>query len=239
MSAARPRVKAVLFDLGGTLVDECDFAGWTEEARRLYLDFTPDDLRHAYQEVQSEIDLEPPIADRERKRVEFWRRTLARASAKEVSETTLGKFVAKIKARFGPLPLYSDVRRCLDQLRHEHRALGVISNSTSEARVRQILDRAGILDYFDRIVSSGSEGVEKPDPEIFRRAVDRMAVPAGDALYVGDLAQTDAKAAQAAGLRALWLNREGFGYGEDPPEITSLLEVPLCIRRLERGMPMV
>jgi putative hydrolase of the HAD superfamily len=131
--------------------------------------------------------------------------------------------------------LYSDTRRCLDILRAQRRALGVVSNSRSEASVRRILDRVGILDYFARVVSSGTEGVEKPDPEIFRRALERMKVPAAEAVYVGNLAQTDAKAASAAGMYGVWLNREGFGFGLDPPEITSLLEVPLVVRRLENG----
>jgi 2-haloalkanoic acid dehalogenase type II len=239
MSAGRTRVRAVLFDLGGTLVDECDFAGWTEEARKFYLDFTPDDLRHAYQEVQMEIDAEPPSSDRDAVQTEFWRRTLSRAAQQPVTESTLAKFVAVRRSANPSLPVYSDTRRCLDSLRSERRSLGVVSNSTSEARVRQILDRAGILDYFDRIVSSGTEGVMKPDPEIFLRAVRRLSVAPTDALYVGDLAHTDAKAAQSAGLWGVWLNREGFGFGEDPPEITSLLEVPLCVRRIEMGLSIV
>ena len=239
MNAARARVRAVLFDLGGTLVDECDFAGWTEDARKLYLDVDPDDLRHAFQEVQAEIDAEPPGPDRDATLLEFWRRTLSRAAQREVTESTVEKFFAARRRGTDPLQLYSDTRRCLDQLRHEHRALGVVSNSTSEARVRQILDRVGILDYFDRIVSSGTEGVEKPEPEIFLRAVRRMSVAPTEALYVGNLACTDAKAARSAGLWALWLNRDGFGFGEDPPEITSLLEVPLCVRRIEMGLPVV
>jgi putative hydrolase of the HAD superfamily len=234
-----PKLRAVLFDLGGTLVDERDFAGWTDAARRLYLDFDPDELAHAYQELLTEIDAEPPIPDPEARVLDFWRRTLSRAAQKDVTESTVEKFVAAHRGSQAPLQLYSDTRRCLEQLRSEHRMLGVISNSTSEARVRQILDRVGILDYFARVVSSGTEGVEKPNPEIFHRAVRRMNVAPAEALYVGNLAYTDAKAAQSAGLWAVWLNREGFGFGEDPPEITSLLEVPLCVQRIESGRPIV
>jgi putative hydrolase of the HAD superfamily len=229
------RIRAVLFDLGGTLVDEKDFDGWTELARRFYLDLDPDNLRHAFLEVEATVDGEPHAYGREEAIVDFWRRTLSRAADKELDEGTARKFIAAIRENEVPVRLYSDTRRCLDLLRSERRVLGVISNSTSEASVRRILDRVGILDYFDRVVSSGTEGVEKPNPEIFRRAVRRLAVRPEEAMYVGNLAQTDAKAAQAAGLHGVWLNREGFGYGEDPPEITSLLEVPLMVRRLESG----
>jgi putative hydrolase of the HAD superfamily len=235
MPDARRRIRAVLFDLGGTLVDNQDYAAWTEVARRFLLDFEPDDLRHSVLEVEQEIDAEPRPFGQDAALRLFWRRALSRASGKEVSESIADKFLAALKEHPTPIRLFSDTRRCLDHLRKEHRALGVISNSTSEARVRQILHAAGILDYFERVVSSGTEGVEKPDPEIFHRAVERMGLRPDEALYVGNLAHTDAKAAMAAGLHALWLNREGFGYGDDPPEITSLLEVPLYVRRIELG----
>ncbi|MGA7477074.1 MAG: HAD family hydrolase [Thermoplasmata archaeon] len=229
------RVRAVLFDLGGTLIDHKDFDGWAEVARRFFLDFDADQLRHAFLEVEEELDARPPGVHGEAAMVEFWRRTLSRAAEREVDEATTLKFNAAVFETERPVRLYSDTRRCLDTLRAQRRALGVVSNSTSEAAVRRILDRVGILDYFSRIVSSGTEGVEKPDPEIFRRTLSRMNVPAAQTVYVGNLAHTDAKAASAVGMYGVWLNREGFGFGWDPPEITSLLEVPLVVRRLENG----
>ena len=230
------RIRAVLFDLGGTLVDEKDFDGWVELARRCYLDLNPDHLRHAFFEVEAEIDADPYPGAGEERLIDFWQRTLSRAAARAVDDATTRKFLSAVREQERPIQLYSDSRRCLDTLRAERRALGVVSNSTSEATVRRILDRVGILDYFDRIVSSGTEGVEKPDPEIFLRAVRRMNVRPEEALFVGNLVRTDAKAAESAGLHGVWLNREGFGYGEDPPEITSLLEVPLVVRRLEAAV---
>jgi HAD superfamily hydrolase (TIGR01509 family) len=235
VTAARPRVQAVLFDLGGTLVDERDFTGWVDMARRLYLDLDVDTFAHFYGEVERELDADPLGVDREAAVVEFWHRVLSRTAGKEIDPTLAAKFVSYRREAEAPVQLFSDVRRTLDHLKSEHRVLGVVSNSTSEAAVRRILDRVHVLDYFQRVVSSGTEGVAKPDPEIFRRAVARLGVRPPEAFFVGNLARTDAKAAQAAGLHSVWLNRDGFGFGEDPPEITSLLEVPLAIRRIERG----
>jgi len=229
------RVRAVLFDLGGTLVDERDYDLWVELARRFYLDLDPDRFRHAFLEVEEQLDADPYPGAREDRLVDFWRRTLSRAAGKDVDEATTRRFMKAVREEERPVRLYSDARRCLDLLRGERRRLAVVSNSTSEANVRRILDRVGILDYFERVVSSGTEGVEKPDPEIFRRALQKLSVRPAEALYVGNLARTDAKAAAAAGLFGIWLNREGFGYGEDPPEITSLLEVPLMVRKAEAG----
>jgi putative hydrolase of the HAD superfamily len=225
-----PRIRAVLFDLGGTLVDYHDYAHWTDLAGRLFVTTDEERMAHAFHEVERETDTRdrPPYT-------EFWRRTLERASGQAVDPTTAQRYIGLLREHPGFTRLYSDTRRCLDQLAAERRRLAVVSNSTSEAHVRGILHATEILPYFERVVSSGTEGVEKPSPEIFRRALDRMQLPAGDALYVGNLAFTDATAAREAGLHGVWLNRAGTGLGADPPEITSLLEVPLCVRSLEDG----
>ena len=223
----------MLFDLGGTLVDERDYSGWCDLARRFYLEIDPDAMTHAYLEVEREVDESPPPSRGVDAAVDFWRRVLARAAEKEVTSDLATKFVATVRSTERPFGLYSDTRRCLDTLAGEHRHLGVVSNSTSEAQVRQILHKVGILDYFSRVLSSGTEGVAKPDPEIFLRAVRRLHLRPEEAFYVGNLLHTDAKGAAAAGLHSVWRNRYGFGYGEDPPEITSLLEVPMWVRRIE------
>jgi putative hydrolase of the HAD superfamily len=241
VAAGRTRIEAVLFDLGGTLVDERDFAGWAELARSVLLDLTPDDLAHAYAEVEEEIDRDPGSTREPSERLveRYWSRILTVASGRPVGPETAARFVEARRRSDGehPMPVYSDVRRCLDRLGAQHRRLGVVSNATSEARVRRILDQAGIVGYFEKVVASGTEGVRKPDPEIFRRALRRMGLAPDRALYVGNLRRTDALGARAAGLHSVWLHRDGTGLGDDPPEITSLLEVPLVVRQLEAAPP--
>ncbi|MFZ0698835.1 MAG: HAD family hydrolase [Thermoplasmata archaeon] len=236
MADERNAIRAVLFDLGGTLIDERDYVGWTELARHLYVEFDPEDLAHAFAEVERETDTPERVT-----LVEFWRRTLERASGREVILPVAEKFVrdwgAKLDGSMRPLRLFSDARRCLELLAAEHREMGVVSNSRSEESVREILTSAGILHHFSCIVSSGTERVAKPNPELFHRAVHRMGVRPEDALYVGNLAYTDAKAAAAAGLHSVWLHRDGTGFGDDPPEITSLLEVPIVVHQLEQRSP--
>jgi HAD superfamily hydrolase (TIGR01662 family) len=227
------RIRAVLFDVGGTLVDDRDFGIWTDLARRVYLDLDPDALAHAYADVEQEVDRVPPAGSQEEAKVEFWRRVLSEASGQPLEARIAQAFLAAEREEERPARLFSDVRRCLEGLKRQRRRLAVVSNSTSEASIRRLLDRVGVLSYFQPILSSGTEGVRKPDPEIFRRAVARLGLRPDEALYVGDLANTDARGAVAAGLHSVWLNRGGTGLGSDPPEITSLLEVRLVIRGLE------
>lgn len=223
------RIRAVLFDMGGTLVEDRDFEAFTLIAEQLDIPVHPDDLSEAVRWGTAEFDR--PRFDPTR--VEFWSAVLARAAKAEVPMSTVQRFVERLR-RLPRVPhLFSDVRRCLERLKRDGRAMGVVSNSWSEASARETLRRAGILGFFSVILSSGTEGVAKPDPEIFRRAVTRIGVAPTEAFYVGDLAYTDARAAAAAGLHAVWLNRDGDGFGEDPPEITSLSELPRLVTRLE------
>jgi HAD superfamily hydrolase (TIGR01549 family) len=237
MPPRRPKIRAVLFDVGGTLVDERDFPGWADLARRLFLELDIDNLAHAYSEVERQFDEHPPTGGQEDRLSRFWTAVLSRAAERELEPEVGLKFLRLRSPDERPIRLYSDVRRCLDTLAGERRRLGIISNSSSEASLRRLLDRVGILPYFERIVSSGTEGVSKPDVAIFRRATERLQVDPEETVYIGNLPWTDTRGARAAGLHSVWLNRDGTGLGDDPPEITSLLEVPLWVRQLERGDP--
>jgi putative hydrolase of the HAD superfamily len=226
------RIRAVLFDMGGTLVEDRDFETFTEISEQLGLPAHPDDLGEAVRWGTAEFDRPRHDPDR----VEFWTAVLSRASQTEIPEASVRQFIDRLR-HYPRVPhLFSDVRRCLERLKKDGRILGVVSNSWSEASVRETLEKAGILPYFSAIVSSGTEGVAKPDPEIFRRAARRLGVLVEEAFYVGDLANTDARAAAAAGLRSVWLNRDGDGFGEDPPEITSLSELPKLVGRVEAAL---
>ena len=220
-------IHGVLFDLGGTLLDNADPARWAADAAALGVPVEPDHLAHVVRELDVEIDgpKRPGLA-------EFFQTALERAAGTPIPPDTGAKFLARRPPGVRELPIFSDVRYCLERLDAGGFALGVVSNSTGEADVRRYLDKAGILGFFRTVVSSGTEGVAKPDPEIFRRALERLGGVAAETVYVGDLPYTDAQAASLAGLHGVWLNRYGWGFGDDPPEINSLTEVPGLVRRI-------
>jgi putative hydrolase of the HAD superfamily len=99
--------------------------------------------------------------------------------------------------------LTDDVRRTLDDLRGRKFKLGVITNGGS-AMQRRKLAALGIDRGFDAILVSEEEGVRKPDAEIFRRALARLEVEAGEAMFVGDHPVADVEGAHRAGLLAVW-----------------------------------
>src|SRR4051794_3370979 len=79
--------------------------------------------------------------------------------------------------------------------------LGVVSNS--EGKLAELLVRVGLMELLELVVDSGLEGVRKPDPEIFQRALSRLNVPAEQALYAGDIPNVDVVGARAAGMEAV------------------------------------
>ncbi|MCI4352497.1 MAG: HAD family hydrolase [Thermoplasmata archaeon] len=223
------RIHAVLFDLGGTLVDFADFPAVEDMAARAGLPVDADALSHWFGKKQEENDQGGETWSLE----EFWRKVLEGATGGPVSPTRWTEFYRAVSTyEFRP-SLFSDVPLCLDQLKASHLKLGVVTNHISEMSARQVLAHAGVLGFFDAVVASGTERIAKPDPRIFQRGAERLKIPPHETLYVGDKPNTDVRAAERAGLHGLWLHREGTGYGEDPPEITSLGEVPIWITQFE------
>lgn len=96
-----------------------------------------------------------------------------------------------------------DAHEALHRLQAAGLRLGVVSNS--DGRVEEALEAAGLRGYFEVVVDSAVAGVEKPDPAIFRPALETLGVPPGAALYLGDLYEVDVLGARAAGLEAVLL----------------------------------
>lgn len=125
--------------------------------------------------------------------------------------------------------LFPDVLPCLDELQGE--MLGVISNNATAATVNK-LRATGIANRFAVIMTVDVAGVGKPDPAIFLAACAQANVAPSQCLYIGDKYETDALAAQQAGLIGVWLNRRGETVNGGPalPQIASLLELPALVR---------
>ena len=101
--------------------------------------------------------------------------------------------------------------------------LSVVSNANGT--VRALLDRLGLLQFFEVVVDSAEEGVEKPEPRIFQIALERTGAEAGEALHVGDIYNVDVVGARAAGLRVALVDEAGLYPDADCPRVGSLAEL--------------
>ncbi len=81
------------------------------------------------------------------------------------------------------------------------RNLGIISNFDS--RLEDVLSALGIRPLFQQLTIPGLAGTAKPDPEIFRYALDQVEADPVESLYVGDEIEDDYAAPRAVGMRSL------------------------------------
>lgn len=116
--------------------------------------------------------------------------------------------------RFAPYP---DAAPALRALRA--RGLATVCVSNWDVSLPGVLERCGLGELFDAVVTSAGAGSRKPDPGIFAAALERAGCSPAEALHVGDTAAEDLAGAAAAGIRALLLAREGGG------DIASLAEL--------------
>lgn len=126
------------------------------------------------------------------------------------------------------LRLYPDVLPTLAQLRESGYALGMITNVSADPT--EDLERLGLAGRLDVVVASCVVGFEKPDPRIFRLAMEALRVEPSRAVHVGDQLLADAQGATSVGIRGILLDRYDLQRGQHPHRISSLTELaPLLL----------
>ena len=123
----------------------------------------------------------------------------------------------------------ADVVPTLAALRSMGLKLVVVSNANG--RLRHLFDRLDLTPHVDVLFDSFEEGVEKPDPRLFRIALERSAAQRESTMHVGDLYHVDVVGARAAGLEATLLDIAGLYDGYDCARIRAFSELPELLGR--------
>jgi putative hydrolase of the HAD superfamily len=118
---------------------------------------------------------------------------------------------------------YPEVPDVLARLRAGGARLAVVSNW--DISLHDVLERTGLRPLVDAVVISAELGVAKPDPAIFRAALDRLGAPADGAVHVGDSLEHDVAGARAAGLEAVLVARNGAPAPQGVRAVRSLAEL--------------
>jgi len=106
--------------------------------------------------------------------------------------------------------------------------LAVVSNSDGRAEAH--LEYAGVKDGIEFVVDSQIVGVEKPDPRIFRIALERMGIAPERALYVGDIRSVDERGARAAGMHVVIIDPYGDYVPAGGSSVSAIAALPDWIR---------
>jgi FMN phosphatase YigB (HAD superfamily) len=98
--------------------------------------------------------------------------------------------------------------------------LGVVSSAVYHPFLEWSLDRLGVRQAFAVVTSSASAGYYKSRPEIFWRTIESLGVPAPRSVHVGDSYRYDVGGARRAGMKTVWLRRDGAEAEGEPPDLT-------------------
>jgi putative hydrolase of the HAD superfamily len=246
--AERPRLEAVLFDAGGTLV-RLDFEWMSELLRSYGLIIAPGTLRRAEVAGRRRYDAsftaearqpnpdEPhPLGSRGDTRAYFAGMLEAAGVPGEHIEPALLAFAERHRMTGLWTRPIEGAREALDRILELGLRAACVSNSDGRAEMH--LRDCGVRDGLEFVVDSQVVGVEKPDPAIFAFALERLSTPADRALYVGDIVSVDAAGAAAAGLHAVLIDPAGDYAPAGVPAIPAIAELPTWIeQRFERVAP--
>ncbi|MFQ5977296.1 MAG: HAD family hydrolase [Candidatus Heimdallarchaeota archaeon] len=238
------KVEAVLFDFGGTLFDFDPSNGeiWAQVAAQFGRTISPDnpkllqglvDQAEAFDQLMwtKSIKLGSDIQEEE------WLKlngiVLAAIGINDPDATfAVQKAFA---ARVGGYRIFPDTKQTLDDLKQLGKRIGIVSNSTAEgaANRRPILQKHGILEYFETIILSSEVGVAKPDRVIFEIALSEMKIENPQRVwYVGDFFGADVVGARNAGIIPVLIDPMGL-RNVDCFHVRTLSEIITLLRENE------
>jgi putative hydrolase of the HAD superfamily len=206
-------IKAVFFDAVGTLFYLTKTVGDHYALVGSDVGLTLDALKldEAFYRAWKQMPIRPPInGPREDDDKCWWRQLVdlvldqVAPSLTELDRDNFFEVAYKHFAKAGVWELYSEVPEVLRELKVRYQ-LAVISNF--DGRLRLILEQLGIAKFFEHLFISSEIGVDKPDPEIFRRTLKFTELEPSQVLHVGDDFERDWKAATDAGLSIFRLDR--------------------------------
>jgi len=123
--------------------------------------------------------------------------------------------------------VYPVVSGVIERLRSDGACVAVVSNWDS--RLPALLRALALDGLLDAVVVSALEGREKPDPGLFRIALERLGGEPHDAIHVGDVPALDVEGARAAGIRGILVDR-ARRYPADADVIPDLSPLPAIAR---------
>lgn len=230
------RIRAVLFDLVGTLVTVRGSVGsqYARVASRHGVEADPAALDLAFKSATRSAEaieytgVSPSEAASIEK--EWWRRLVRevfrRAGAEWPAGDEFDVFFDRLFVQFTTAEaweVYADVRGALDALSEGGIRCGLVTNFDS--RVRALLRGTGLERYFPVVAIPALTGYSKPQAGVFRAALLELGVSHDEAVHVGDSLEHDVSGALAAGVKPVWLDRRGRKAPGNLVRITSLDEL--------------
>ncbi len=238
MAFDRPEI--IFFDVYGTLVgfDPPREQIQQAAASQFGMELDRDGIDRGYQDADqfmAEQNSRSPVRlmsseDRDRFFARYEQLVLAGAGH-EVDLDTSGRVWAKVRAQEYGWALFDDVLPGLERLRDAGFRVAAISNMPMTGE--EMCDQIGLTGRVEFAVTSGDVGAEKPDPRVFRAALERASVAANEAVMVGDSIGSDLRAAEAVGMGAVLMDRyNNHPWHDEHPRVTDVHGVVDAIKQM-------
>jgi putative hydrolase of the HAD superfamily len=222
---------AIMFDAGGVLWDlrptHEDLFARTLSANGVKGD--PARLKSAMAQAERAMDQEFSLLQGSDE-TEFWLKYDRMVLDILGAELDLHRFSSDLTTEFRKVAreteswvAFDDAVPTLEAARKRDFSMGMVSNATDLAR--KVLANLDMEKYFDFVVISEEVGIRKPDPRIFRMALDMAGATAGRSLFLGDKLSTDILGATGAGMRAILVDRNDVFPDTEFARIRSLNSV--------------
>lgn len=143
-----------------------------------------------------------------------------------IDNRRLAKIIGEAYVEISPkkTALIPGTKALLDYLSERH-LLHIITNGFEEVQYQK-LHNTGIKTYFQHIITSEKAGRRKPDPKIFRFALQQAGVKADQTVMIGDDYEIDIQGALKSGIKAIWYNpSQSPILQEDIHVVTDLLNI--------------
>lgn len=238
-------LSAVLFDLDDTLFDHdyCSRSAlWSVREEHPALSAAPwEELRQTYSRLLEEVHArllggEFTLEEARRERFRLLFSELGEEAPDELVRSAVESYGRAYRQSWRVVPGAEELLRRVG----ERAKVAVVTNNLFREQ-RDKLSALGLERYVDALVASEEVGVAKPEPGIFRVALQRLECAPEEAVMVGDSWASDVLGARAAGIPAVWTNVRGVEC-PDPSlareiralqPVEELLELLGCERRVE------
>jgi len=234
------RVKAIVFDFGGTLAEgglqtEPFEAEILEYFHSLGYQVSFTELRQSQRAALNRLE-RVRVSHREMSFEEVYTEVLARLGI-PVEEEALNHLYVLYRRNF-PEMLLPGVDNLLRSLSERYK-LAVLSNTMNDMP-RRTLAKLGLADLFEAVVCSRDLGIRKPHEGAFRHVLEQLEASPEETVFVGDTPKEDIAGARRVGMIAVWVKNS---EEEPPPEcrphytVRTVLELPQILRKIGEDTP--
>jgi 2-haloalkanoic acid dehalogenase type II len=217
-------INTILFDLGYTLMYYN--APWPESFKpagkalihtlqpAITITFDEENLLDFL--MQSILERPDPQSDhRERTSLEMVKEVFKKAGLPVLPEMVLNE---GLRAMFAEAEKHwipeDDTLPVLSDLHDQGFKLAVVSNAMDDANVQRLVNKCGIRHLLQMVISSAAFGFAKPNPDIFRFALEQIGSRPEETMMVGDSLEFDVAGANAMGMHSVWITRRVHNWEE-------------------------